>query len=129
MRLLVTDRVIKERLDCQVIEIYNFNDLAYHPYIQSVDWESVIIDLDERIVRGYIKQILGRKVKIVPYIIKDEITPKQLLLLCEIYPDRMSEIFSWSNLRHDEKIAKVNGLSEIYHWSIEYWDILEEEAL
>lgn len=129
MRLLVTDRVIKERLDCQVIEIDNFNDLAYHPYIQSVDWESVIIDLDERIVRGYIKQILGRKVKIVPYIIKDEITPKQLLLLCEIYPDRMSEIFSWSNLRHDEKIAKVNGLSEIYHWSIEYWDILEEEAL
>lgn len=120
MRLFITDKPDDGRLDCQYISIDNFNDLCYHPYIQSIKWESVIVDLDDRIKRSYIKQIIGRNTKVVPRVLRGSVTPKGLLLLAEIYPDDMAEIYSWSKLPFNEMVEKVNELAEKKHWSTEY---------
>lgn len=120
MRLFITDKPEDGRLDCQFISIDNFTDLCYHPYIKSMKWESVIVDLDDRIPRSYIKQIVGTKTKVVPRVLRGSITPKGLLLLAEIYPDNMAEIYSWTKLPFNEMVAKVYELAEKKHWSLEY---------
>lgn len=120
MRLFITDKPEDGRLDCQFISIDNFNDLCYHPYIQSVKWESVIVDLDDRITRSYIKQIISRNTKVVPRVLRGSITPKGLLLLAEIYPDDMAEIYSWTKLPFSEMVVKVDELAKKHHWSLEY---------
>ena len=119
MRLLITDKE-DDRLDCHCISIDNFNDICYHPYLKNMKLESVVVDLDDRINRSYIKQILGVHNNVVPRLVGGDITPKQILLLVEMLPDDVAEVYGWMKLSKEDRVAAFNAMRDKKNWALEY---------
>ena len=116
MKLIITDEVMDSGIDEQHFTIEEFNTVCYHPYIQSVDWEEVIIDLDDRLNRGFVKQLFGRKYKIIPRVKRGMITPHNVLTLIEICPDYAAK-FMRAQAEGQEALKKVfKEVGEIYFW-------------
>lgn len=116
MKLLITDLEHECGLDEQSFTVDEFNDISYHPYIQSVRWDVVYVDLVDRINRGFIKQILGRKSKIVPRLVKDTITSHNVLTLIEICPDYAADFINAQKCGQEELHKLFDKMSELYLW-------------
>lgn len=116
MKLYITDNKMECGFDEQCFTIEQFNDIAYHPYIQSVKWDVIYIDLNDKINRGYVRQIIDRKMKIIPVVINNTITPNNVLTLIEMCPDYAADFMRAQAKGSEELLNLFNKLSEIYLW-------------
>lgn len=117
MKLLITNREHECGLDEQLLTVDEFNDITYHPYIQSIYWDIVYLDLDDSINRGFVKQILGRKSRVVPRIVKDIISPRDVLTLIEICPDYAAAFIKAQSSGQEELHKLFKQMSDLYIWS------------
>lgn len=116
MRLYITDKKVDAGIDEQYFTIEEFNDIAYHPYLQSKKWEEIFIDLDDRINRGFVKQLFGRKYKIIPRVVNDTITPHNVLTLIEICPDYAAKFMRAQSEGQSALKSVFKEVGEIYFW-------------
>lgn len=114
MVLRVTNDNIDGTLGTAVMSIEEFCVIRNHPFIASSHFDSVVVDLDERIPAGYLKHLVGTT-KLIPKLI-GPVTTHTIRMLSEIYPEYAPR------LRHTFLLnrAGVSGLiSEIagtYRW-------------
>lgn len=116
MKLIITNERHECTLDEQHFTVDEFNDIMYHPYIQSVRWDVVYLDLDDKLNRGLVKQVLGRKPKIVPRLTKNVITPQNVLTLIEICPDYAGKLMRAQSEGQESLQSLFKELSKMYFW-------------
>ena len=114
MKVRITNKPIDRDLSTDVLTIDEFNDIAFHPYLQSVQCDSVIIYLDPSLKRSYISQIFKRNFRIIPVIDKYPITNKEVLILMEMLPESSAEVMK----AHREGTLQeyMEKLSVLYNW-------------
>lgn len=116
MRLYITDEDFECGLTEQHFTIEQFNNIIYHPYIQSVDWDAIYVDLSDKINRGYIRQIISRKIKVIPRLVNGKISPNNVLTLIEICPDYAADFLNAQKDGQEQLLTLFNKLSDIYLW-------------
>lgn len=114
MVLRITDKSIERDLKTDVITIEQFNDIAFHPYLQSVQWDAIIIDIDKRLMRSYISQIFKRNYRIIPVMDMETITTKEVLILIEILPEYGAELMK--SYREGKLSDTIKSISDLYKW-------------
>lgn len=114
MIVRITDKDIERDLKTDVVTIDQFNDIAFHPYLQSIQWDAVIIDISPRLTRSFVSQIFKRNFRIIPVIEKYPITNKEVLVLMEILPERGAELMRAHREGRLEEL--MNELSKLYKW-------------
>lgn len=116
MILLITNEERELNLDEQQLTVEQFNNIVYHPYIQMLKWDKVVVDLDDSINAGYLKQLLVRKIIIVPRQINERLSVKNVLTLITIYPESAAELLNAQKAGPEELQKVYDKLSETYNW-------------
>lgn len=114
MKVRITDKEIDRDLKTDVLTIDQFNDIAFHPYLQSINWEAVIIDISPRLTRSYVSQIFKKNFIMVPVIDKYPISNREVLVLMEMLPERAAELMK--NQREGNLETYMKQLSDLYKW-------------
>lgn len=89
MVLKITDEVAIKDSEC-VMTLDEFAMPEMHPFVATTNWEKIFIDLTDKTPKGILRQ-MKTNVKIVP-VIKAEMSPKIMSLLCEIYADEAASL-------------------------------------
>lgn len=114
MKVRITDKEIDRDLKTDVLTIDQFNDIAFHPYLQSINWEAVIIDISPRLTRSYVSQIFKKNLIMVPVIDKYPISNREVLVLMEMLPERAAELMK--SQREGNLETYMKQLSGLYKW-------------
>lgn len=92
MDLRITDEVTGIDPNVYVISNFDFTQKEYHPFIATTRWDNVLVDIDSKATpAGIIGQLVGSAI-ITPTINKEDVTPKVLKILGEIYPDSRARL-------------------------------------
>ncbi len=118
MKLYVTDRVMDVGLDCIAMPIEEFIDISSHPFIASSHFDTVVIDLDDRIPHGIIGNMLGIT-KVIPRII-DDMTVTKVRLLSEIYPELSAKLRVSFMRDKDGFVNVINDIKKQFEWESFY---------
>ena len=94
-----------------------FADPAYHPFIATNKFDKVIVELCSEIPTGYISQVVAKGNKVIPIV--SEVNDKTIALLCEIYPERRSEIRFTYMRKRNEFQSVLDKLAVDYNWQTE----------
>lgn len=101
-----------------VMPIPEFVDIRNHPWLASHDFEAVVIDLDESIPIGYLRNMVG-KFLVVP-VITGEINSSVIRMLSELYPEEVANL-RFSFLRDKAKVPEIiEGLKKAHEWEKYY---------
>lgn len=116
MKVRITDKSIDRDLSLDVLTVDEFNDIAFHPYLQSIQWDAVIIDICPKLMRSYISQVFKRNYRMVPVIESYPISTKEVLMLTTMLPQHCAELMA----AHKEGTleALMNRLSNTYKWNM-----------
>lgn len=115
MRLYVTDTQSDEvSFDVVRISTNEFNQIRNHPYIASMRFDEVIVDISPSIKLGYLIPLM-KHTRVIPKI--GEIDSHTITILSEICRDRAAEL-RYSFIRDKEKCKEiVENLKEEYGWN------------
>ena len=115
MRLYITDTVSDEvSFDVVRITTGEFNEIRNHPYIASMRFDEVIVDITPKIKLGYLIPLM-KSTKLIPRI--NEIDSHTITILSELCRDRAAEL-RYSFIRDKEQCKEiVEKLKEEYGWN------------
>lgn len=119
MKLTITKMNIDPELGEYILSPEQFNDLAYHPFIQSQRWDVAVIDVCDDINTSFVSQLIKRGTKMIPVFDKNRpITPRQLLLLLAMFPDHRTALVNAQQQGAEELQTLLREMSEQYMWRI-----------
>lgn len=92
MRLIIRDNYESEVLSDYVLSLGDFGDKAFHPYIAAQKWDLIVIQVSDKTPRGIIRQLLP--IACISAYVENwsSISPHQIQILCEIFPDYAGRI-------------------------------------
>jgi len=115
MKLTITKNNIDPELGEYVLSPEQFNDLAYHPYIQSQRWDIAVVDVCDEINTGFVTQLIKRGTKMIPVFDGSHtLTPRQLLLMLAMFPDHRMELMG--SHQKESLNETLKSMSEQYMW-------------
>lgn len=78
--------------DCMTLPYNLLEDKAVHLFVASSMWDTLSVEIDEQIPEGVLKYMI-LKCKDKEAVLPDRpLSQKELLLLCEMYPDKAGSI-------------------------------------
>lgn len=90
MVLRITDEAVEIRDGECIMSFDEFIMPEMHPFIATTNWEMIYIDLCDKTPKGIIRQMVSTP-QVVP-VIKSEMSPRIMSLLCEIFVDESAQL-------------------------------------
>ena len=115
MRLIISDTKQDEvSFDVITMSTTEFNDVRYHPFIVSSNFDEAVIELTDKVKVGHVRPLMSI-MKVIPKVV-EELTPHTISILCELYPD-MSAKLRYTYIRDREELNRVVELmKKDYKW-------------
>lgn len=117
MILRITDSKDSQTIDEQRLSIEEFNDILCHPWIRCNEWSEVIVDLDDRLNLGFLRQLFNLNQILKFKRIKDSFSSKDVLILISLYPDYAAKFMDAKKEGQESLLNVYNEVASVYGWT------------
>lgn len=116
MRLYITDTIDDEiSFDVVRMTTSEFNEIRNHPYIASMRFDEVVVDITPKIKLGYLIPLM-KVTRVIPKI--NEIDSHTIAVLSELCREHSAEL-RFTFIRDKDKCRElIEKIKEEYRWDI-----------